>query len=271
MGYQEILYILKQNIKAAVLNSDLSINRELNKNLDRSSITIRDPQYPITRTHSLYKNYNLPKKNADVSDYSEFYSRFYEESDIMSNSAIHRNIFHPEKSSFNVKAKIDELNALAASKEREEQGRAVQYQRRLERLIAEKEAASVLIQQIKEKSEKKLISELEDKNYALQLDERVKYMEKLNADKKQRSLKMKQVYSKALDTQLLQKKTEQEYIQQIENNAKKILRATPTDERVSAYDYSSRSDKRLSMHSGSKSPFRFLAQYGNIVITRDKK
>ena len=275
MKYQDILYILKENLRILLNRKDLQDSPSKffsYQNLNRGAYSPDTKDSKRGNGNNLYRN---NRENSEISDdfseYSNRYSRFYEESSRISNNSekiMQKN--YKKTPSLSVHAKIDEIKALVAAKEREDQIRAVEYQKKLDQMQAERDRALTLSLQINEKRQKNQILKREDRNYGLELDERKKFMEKLYSEEQERQKFSRKAYSEALSSQIIEKSIEKNYLNQLDFESKKIFTPDVFYDRLSPYENSSFSKERSVLQTPLKSPLKFLAQYGNFVVTKGK-
>lgn len=199
------------------------------------------------------------KNSVDTNDFSEQFSRFYEESSqISSNFDQKSNLAYVQKPDLQISSKIDEVKYLIAVKEREEQARNIEYQRNFEHMLAEKEIFRGLDQQVTAKRQNESFFKRQDQIYGLQLEERKRFMDKVVTDEKNRHRQVQQAYSSALHEQIRQKNQQEILIKQLENSRKAIT-PEPNDYSHSPYSV-----------SPNQSHLKYLAQYGNFVVARKK-
>ena len=160
---------------------------------------------------------------------------------------------------------------MIAAKEREDQAQAVEYRKRLEQITAHKETVRILERQVTEKMQGKNRLRSEEIAYGQQLEDRKRFMEKLQSDERERHRQVQQAYSRALHEQMSQRNDEREIVRGLENSGKKINTPEPIDSgRFSPY-ISSPNSQHSQILTPNKSNLKYLAQYGNLVIARGKK
>ena len=267
--------MLKENLKIQ-LEQD---RKNLGRNYSERIKPIFDPKKSINPSKEISSNSSSNcvtgrssalRKKSGCPHYNDYYSKFFEETyELSKNFDKHNDLSYVRTPTLQVNAKVDEVKSWLAANERENQARAIEYQRNLDHFNAEKEGLNFLSKQIKEKNEEIKNIKLEEKYFAQQLDERKIFMEKFAIDERERQRRIQHAYSLALNEQISHKNNESLYIKKLENDAKKILTPEPMDYgKNSPYNYPSSESPSL---SPQRSQLKHLAQYGNFIIVRGRK
>ena len=165
-----------------------------------------------------------------------------------------------------MQSKEDELKALEAIKQREEQSKQLDQSRGREKFLAAKGTREFQFQQIREKYEIRKKLRDEDKKYANIVDKRLRYADRVVQDARERDIESKKLYKQALLNQLSEKNQERVLVRSIEDRMKYFMTPEPQSPPSSGSQYS----RCYSPSSPSKSNLRFLAQYGNLVMSKNK-
>ena len=217
-----------------------------------------------------YNHKNIEKWN----NYHEIRQRFDREINGL-NHNFEKNTLsgHIKSPNIEIISKIDEIKALEAAKEREEQGRAVELRKKIEQNIAEKEMAYAWNKQIQEKKRNHSLLKLENNSYAQELEEKYKYTKFMERQEQEKRNSIRNNYSQALIDQMLQKKREKSMLLQLENETKKIFTPDFLSEGQPSSNFTKSSVRSDSVTIGDRnhSPLKFLMQYGNYIVGNGKK
>lgn len=215
------------------------------------------------------QKYSIPPSASSNSisskDYSSSVSKFQAVKASIENESI-ENIQRSFQSrpSLIVQAKEDELKALMALKQRENQQQMVEFSKYNERFLAEQQVLNYQKQQIKDKVE--LVNKLknDDVEYARKVDDRVRFMNRVELDEFEMREKKKVEYKQGLMKQFLEKDQEKVYLQKIRQDMKNVLTPEPESRKSPVSPYS----RCISPQSPGKSSLKFLAQYGNLIMSK---
>ena len=279
MKFQDILDTIKEHIYNCLKRSksvfpDL-VSTKVSSNFSKNRLASIESDTKLsnaTSLNSVHRRSSPTKNSNNSSDYSDHYSRFYEESSQISNKFhLHNHLGFIRKPTLELSSKVDEVKSLIAAKEREDQAQAVEYRKRVERTLAQKETMKTLERQMTEKLHRQNRERNEDVAYGQQLEDRRRFMEKMQNDQNERNKQVQLAYSKVLHEQMSQRNDEKEIMQQLENTGKKIITPEPIDSgRFSPYRNSPIS-LRSQVLIPNRSNLKYLAQYGNLVINNGTK
>jgi hypothetical protein len=163
-----------------------------------------------------------------------------------------------------IQSKEDELKAIQASKERDEQWRHVDMSRELEKQQAAKAIREFQAQQMREKREMLRKLKDQDRVYAQQVDSRLRYIDRAVLDVQEREKESKELYKQALLKQLSEKDQEKVLVRSIQTKMQNYMTPEPNSPSSPSSQYS----RCYSPSSPSKSSLKFLAQYGNLVLSK---
>lgn len=165
-----------------------------------------------------------------------------------------------------MQSKEDELRALEAIKQREDQFKQIDQSREREKFLAAKGTREYQFKQIREKYEIKKKQREEDRKYANIIDERIRYVDRAVQDERERDIESKKLYKQALLNQLNEKSREKVLVRSIQDRMKYFMTPEPQSPPSPGSQYS----RCYSPSSPSKSNLKFLAQYGNLVMSKNK-
>lgn len=156
---------------------------------------------------------------------------------------------------------MDEVKALEACKLRELQAHEIEFKKRLNQIVAERENVTHLSKQILEKRNQRSKLRVENKYYRDEIEDRSNYLKIIEQSERERKNIEREIYSQALNEQLVSKNKDKVRVQELDKYSKQL-----------ASDKSN-SDSELSIQSSSSvlpesSPLKFLVQYGNYVPTK---
>jgi len=193
-------------------------------------------------------------------DYTEQHKRFHQEF-----SKINSNLDKSQKNSYRktptleYQSKMDEVKALEACKLRELQAHEIEFKKRLNQIVAERENVSHLSKQILEKRNQRSILRLENKYYKDEIEGRSNYLKIIEQSERERKNSEREEYGQALNEQLLNKYKDKVRMQELDKYSKQLA----NDKIYSDAELSNQSISS-SVLPGS-SPLKFLVQYGNYV------
>jgi len=119
-------------------------------------------------------------------------------------------------------------------------------------------------QQIKEKAESFNKIRSEDQAYARQVDDRQRFMNRAQVDDYELREKKKAEYKEGLMSQFLEKDQEKVYLKEIKHKMRTLLTPEPS----SCNSPVLHNSRCISPKSPGKSNIRFLAQYGNLIMSK---
>lgn len=163
-----------------------------------------------------------------------------------------------------VQAKEDELRALMALRQRENQQQMVEILKNNEKLLAEQQVLTYQKKQIKEKVDLMNKMKNDDYDYARKVDDRVRFMNRVELDEYEMREKKKAEYKQGLMKQFQEKDQEKIYLQKIRQDMKIVLTPEPESRNSPVSPYS----RCISPQTPGKSSLKFLAQYGNLIMNK---
>ena len=240
-------------------------------------LTLQKVQY-LRDSHNPYLNTRqnsvvLGKKLNGISDkwiqYQQLHSRFNSET-----NSINCNIERAIKDRYTpvprleILSKIDEVKAIEAVREREEQRRSVEKKKRLDNYIAQREIADSWKKQMHEKHRNSYNLNIEKKDYAQQIEEKLNLMRVFERQEQLRQYMSKRDYSNDLNKQVLERRRQKSVVIKLEDQPKNIYEEVQ-DSRSSAYDSSQRTDRNKSilLRNSSNTPIKPLIQCGNYLVS----
>lgn len=266
LEYQEILQALTGEIEEA-----LSGGRKCGRMLNR----VGNEKQERNVSHSEFGYYDSrvdresnKSRLSEWEEYSDRHNRFYQEYSEISVSAqkIQKNSFQIVPP-LEIASKIDEIRALGIVQPCQPHIKELEYRRRLDRFLAEKEISSIRQQQIQEKEKNIKNIESEKREYAQLLEERSQYIKAANISANARSSMIKHAYSQALSDQIQHKLHQKTLISQLNNEGRRIVHESSPN----SYNNSISSERSSPIEPKAHSPLKFLMQYGNYVIHPSKK
>lgn len=170
-----------------------------------------------------------------------------------------------------IQSKEDELRALQAIQEREEQSKLIEQSRDKERLLIAKGNKEYQAQQIREKYEIMRRIREDERKYAEQVGQRLRAGQRIELDEREREIDVKKRYKMDLLKQLREKDQEKMVVRSLEDRMKYFMTPEPQSPASPASPVSVASEcfRCVSPYSQSKSS-KFLAQYGNLVLSKNK-
>jgi hypothetical protein len=147
-----------------------------------------------------------------------------------------------------------------AAKLRELQSQEVEFKKKINQIIAERENANVLNRQVQEKRNYKNRLKNEGKLYRDELDTRSNYLKIIENSERERRSFERDLYGQALNQQILEKEMEKRKIRQMGQRLPGGYYNEPN------YPDTERSSSSSVLPRGS--PLKFLVQYGNYLPGR---
>jgi hypothetical protein len=253
--YQDILQSLKSSLSLQISPQTQSLSTEYRRSTIKANIFTPISQNSID-SHSFSTNSITSKDSL---------SKFNSAKNLI-NKESEENLLKSFKSrpSLLIQAKEDELKALMAARLRENQQQMVEFSKHNEKFLAEQQVLSYQKQQIKEKVESFQKIRNDDQAYAKQIDDRQRFMNRAEVDDYELRARKKAEYKEGLNRQFLEKDQEKLYLREIKHKMRTLLTPEPESCSSPVSPYS----RCISPTSPGKSNLRFLAQYGNLIVSK---
>ena len=260
--FQEVFELVKSSIQSCISSKLMPVKAlsptPVNESRSCSTDKVKSSRYSILGSKSHVKN------KESWHDYSQRHQNYYKEF-----LKISQNFEKAQLSAYRntpdieYQSRIDEIRAAEAAKQRELQSQEVEFKRKIDQIVAERENAVSWSRQIQEKRNAKSSLRLESRQYRDELDSRNSYMKVIeNSERERRNLE-RDLYSQALNQQILNKNDQRMKIKQMEKYAGSICNSSESN-----YPETDRSVSSSVLQKNSN--LKFLVQYGHYVPVRGK-
>lgn len=260
--FQEVFELVKSSIQSCISSKLIPVKAlsptPSNDNRSYSTDKVKSSRYSI-----IGNNHHVKNKES-WQDYNQRHQVYYKEFIKISQNF--------EKAQLNAyrntpdieyQSRIDEIRAAEAAKQRELQSQEIEFKRKIDQIVAERENAATLSRQIQEKRNVKSSLRLESRQYRDELDSRNSYMKVIESSERERRNLEKDLYSQALNQQVLNKNDQRMKIRQMEKYAASICNSSEC-----SYPETDRSVSSSVLKKNNN--LKFLVQYGHYVPVKGK-